>query len=539
MTATITTVAQLAHLFFDADDQPIFLVDAASAEIIDANARGCRLLGCTRAQLVAGPHWRLSPPSTAATHPQGVQLTDGQDAVLSLDAHVAQVALPGQPLQWLVTGQMAVEGEQCHAALFLGSPVPAYIEDLSGLYRAIAALGISDSGELERHLVENPQLVSALMAQIHILDANPALLELAGVANGEAFRAHFPHSFTEESLPTLRRMVIKMAMGELELEDDVTVRTTRGELRHLHFWQRPILPGDPARVLNFIIDITHWRGAEAALIREQKTLLGSPVYGVRWRNAPGWPMVSISPNIEQLGYNASQLVAYNAPFAAMVHPEDLARIAGEVESHVRNDAEGWEQSYRILTVNGEVRWFYDYTTPLRNLDGEMSHFDGILVDITAIKEVEEQLRKSERDLSLILDNLLDTYYRTDLNGVITRVSPSVAQLLGYSAEEVIGSRLADYYVDGTQREQVLEKLHQKGGVLHNNESLMRHRNGRLVWLSTNLQYFRDENGEIAGVEGTTRDITDLKQAEEALYTSRKMLELVIDSNPSHIFWKDR
>ncbi|HEY0634301.1 MAG TPA: PAS domain S-box protein [Gammaproteobacteria bacterium] len=538
MTTIITSVAQLAHRLFASDDQPIFLADATSAAIIDANERGCRLLGCTRAQLAAGPHWRLSP-STIATHPQSVQLTDGQGAVLSLDAHVAQVALPGQPLQWLVTGQMAVEGEQCHAALFLGSPVPAYIEDLSGLYRAIAALSISDSGELERHLVENPQLVSALMAQIHILDANPALLELAGVADVTAFGAYFPHSFTEESLPAMRQVVLRMAAGEMEIDGEITVRTARGEPRHLHFWQRPLSPGDPSRVLNFIIDITHWQGAEAALIREQKTLLGSPVYGVRWRNAPGWPMVSISPNIEQLGYSAEQIVAANAPFAAMVHPEDLARVASEVETHLRNNADGWEQSYRIFTASGEVRWLYDYTTPLRNLDGEMTHFDGILVDITAIKAVEEQLRKSERDLNLILDNLLDTYYRTDLNGIIIRASSSVEQLLGYRVDEVLNKPLSQLYVSPDQRERILRRLNAEGGVVRNYESQLRHRDGRQVWVSTNAQYYHDENGAIAGVEGTTRDITHVKQAEEALYASRRMLELVIDSNPSHIFWKDR
>ncbi len=537
MISTITSVAQLAQHLFAVGDQPTFLADATSGTIIEANSAGCQLLGCQAEQLIE-LCWRLPTPTVASEHPANVSLCDARGTSLTLNARISQVAITGQPTMWLVRGRGGAE-EQCHAELFLNNPVPACIHDMSGFYRAIADLGITERDAFEHYLSEHPHVIGEVLSQVRTVDANPAFLALAGVADVAAFRDYFPrHAFTEESLPSLRRMLIAMATGEMVIESDLTVRTTRGELRHLHFWQRPLVSGDPSRVFNFVIDITHWHGAEAALAREQKTLLGSPVYSVRWRNAPAWPIVSISPNIAQLGYSASQLVADNAPFAAMVHPEDLARVGGEVEAYVRNDDDGWEQSYRIITATGEVRWFYDYTTSLRNLDGKMTYFDGILLDITAIKQVEEQLRNSERDLSSILDNLLDTYYRTDLNGILTRASPSVEQLLGCRVDEVLGKPLSQLYVQPDQRERILSRLNQEGGVVRNYESYLRHRSGRKVWVSTNAQYYRDESGAIAGVEGTTRDISHVKQAEEAVFASRRMLELVIDSNPMRIFWKD-
>lgn len=532
MTTTITSVAQLAHQFIVNEMQPILLLDAASSTIIDANRHARRLLGGQPEPRVKGVRQLREGTGT-------LTLVGSDGMSVSLDAKLVEVEIAGQPLQWLIIGQERSDAERCDALLFHESPLPAFLADLSAVYAAIDARDISDRAVFERFLAENPQVVAELMSKVRILDANRALLELAGVADVASFREFFPSSLAGESLPTLRRILLRMAAGEAQFEHDLTVHTARGQLRYLHFWQRPLQQGDLSRVLNFIIDITHWQGAEAALAREQKTLLGSPVYSVRWRTAPGWPVESISPNIHQLGFHATEFLSGNIPFAAIIHEEDLARIAAEEAMHLYNDADGWEQSYRIVTASGEVRWLYDYTTPLRNLDGQITHLDGILVDITAIKEVEEQLRKSERNLSLILENLLDTYYRTDINGVLTLVSPSVEQLLGYRVEEVVGTRLIDLYVDHDQRQRLLEQLKEEGGVVRNFESCLRHRSGRHVWLSTNVQYYRDENGAIAGVEGTTRDITDVKLAKEALHASRMMLEQVINSTPSHIFWKDR
>jgi len=536
---TVTSIAQLAHMFFEAEDQPLFLVDATTSAIMDANARACSLLGCRRDQLAGeGRHrWRLPVGITPSANPQLLQLISPETLPITLNVKVTETAIPGQPPQWIVTGLMS--DTRCHATLFLGSPVPSYIEDLSGVYQALAEYGIGSGEQVESQFAQNPQLSVDILSRIQLIDANPALLELIGVPDFNAFREHFHNCFIDESLPAVRQVVARMADGELAINGDITLQTFSGELRHLHFWMRPLIPGDPSRVLNFFLDVTHWQGAEAALAREQKTLLGSPVYSVRCRNAPGWPVMSISPNIHQLGYSADELMEGSAPFAIIIHPEDMARVSSEVDAHIRSNADGWVQSYRVITATGKVRWLYNYITPLRNLDDEVTHLDGILVDITAMKEVEEQLRTSERDLSLILNNLLDTYYRTDANGILTRISPSVEQLLGYRAEELIGLPLASLYMHPDERNQFVAKLNEAGGVVRSFESHLRHRNGRSVWVSSNSQYYRDENGAIAGVEGTTRDVTHVKQAEEALYASRKMLELVIDSNPTNIFWKDR
>src|SRR5512143_1551496 len=95
---TVTSISQLAHIFFEAEDQPLFLVDAATSAIIDANARACSLLGCRREQLaVEGRHrWRLPVGFTPSADPQLLQLISPEAPPITLNVRVIEAAIPGQ-----------------------------------------------------------------------------------------------------------------------------------------------------------------------------------------------------------------------------------------------------------------------------------------------------------------------------------------------------------------------------------------------------------------------------------------------------------
>ncbi|MBS1246739.1 MAG: response regulator, partial [Proteobacteria bacterium] len=128
----------------------------------------------------------------------------------------------------------------------------------------------------------------------------------------------------------------------------------------------------------------------------------------------------------------------------------------------------------------------------------------------------DRIAASEHELATILQNMQDTYYRTDQDGRIVRASESATRLLGYAPEEVLGMRLADFYVDADGRERFLAALQAANGTLRNFEAALRHRDGSVTWVSTNAQFVRDAEGKVIGIEGTTRDITDRKRAEDRL-----------------------
>ena len=142
---------------------------------------------------------------------------------------------------------------------------------------------------------------------------------------------------------------------------------------------------------------------------------------------------------------------------------------------------------------------------------------------------QEELQASERELSSIIENMQDTYYRTDLEGRLVRVSPSVRELLHYEPDEVLGVPLTEFYAPPSSRDQFLADLNANGGVVFSYMTHLRNKEGETLWVATNAQYVRDEAGNIVGVEGTTRDVSRLKRAEEALFEAKERAEVTLKS----------
>ena len=143
--------------------------------------------------------------------------------------------------------------------------------------------------------------------------------------------------------------------------------------------------------------------------------------------------------------------------------------------------------------------------------------------------VEERLRASEREFNNILFNMQDTFYRTDSKGRLLYITAMAEKSLGYSTDELIGMPLGDLYLEPDGRSHFLQALQANNGVVRNYEAALRGKDGSAVWASTNAHFYHDENGQIAGVEGNSRDITQLKQAQEALVKEQQRALVTLES----------
>lgn len=141
--------------------------------------------------------------------------------------------------------------------------------------------------------------------------------------------------------------------------------------------------------------------------------------------------------------------------------------------------------------------------------------------------VESRLRDSEKALNNILFNMQDIYFRTNLDGQLLYITPMVEQSLGYPPNELIGRKLQDLLHREHAQQGLDEALQRGNGVVRNHLLAMRHRNGGTVWTSTNAHFYSDEQAQIAGIEGNSRDITTLRQAQAALQkeTQRALVTL--------------
>jgi diguanylate cyclase (GGDEF)-like protein/PAS domain S-box-containing protein len=132
------------------------------------------------------------------------------------------------------------------------------------------------------------------------------------------------------------------------------------------------------------------------------------------------------------------------------------------------------------------------------------------------------------ELAHILANLQDTYYRTDGDGRLVRVSAAVKDMLGYEPDEVIGRKLAEFYVEPEGHARFLAALNAAGGSIKGYEIALRHRDGSTVWVAVNAQLLRDARGEPAGVEGVVRDNTAARAAQAHMRTLSSALEQTAD-----------
>lgn len=122
---------------------------------------------------------------------------------------------------------------------------------------------------------------------------------------------------------------------------------------------------------------------------------------VRWKNETGWPVEYVSKNVVDLcGYAAESFISGQVSYAALIHPDDLDRVAGEVNQNSSNEniTDFIHEPYRIISVDGSIKWLEDKTKIIRDERGQATHFEGILQDISSQIKAQETATALEKRL---------------------------------------------------------------------------------------------------------------------------------------------
>ncbi|HEY5719552.1 MAG TPA: PAS domain S-box protein, partial [Gammaproteobacteria bacterium] len=170
--------------------------------------------------------------------------------------------------------------------------------------------------------------------------------------------------------------------------------------------------------------------------RRLETLLGNlPGMAYRGRCELWRPMEFVSDGcVELTGYPAEVLVGGEVvSFGALIHDDDrepVQRLIGQALE--RGDR--FQLEYRLHTAQGRERVVWEQGAGVYDDAGELLAIEGLVVDITQRKRVEDRLRLA----SLIIDNALEGIVVTDPSGEIMMVNPAFTAITGYSAEEAIG-----------------------------------------------------------------------------------------------------
>ena len=161
-------------------------------------------------------------------------------------------------------------------------------------------------------------------------------------------------------------------------------------------------------------------------------------------------------------------------------------------------------------------------------------------DITERKRAEEALQESEAKFRSIVENANDIIFRVTPDGVFSYISPNWSDILGHEVSEVEGKVFTPFvHPDdlpiclGTLH-RAIETGHKQSGV----EYRVRHKNGTWRWHTSNLAVLKDASGEVVSLVGIARDISDRKQAEEALRESEERFRNLVESTNDFIWEVD-
>ena len=197
----------------------------------------------------------------------------------------------------------------------------------------------------------------------------------------------------------------------------------------------------------------------------------------------------------------------------------------------------------FLTDQGEKRWLLTSKLPLRDSNGKITGLVGIGRDITERKQTEEALARERALLHSLTENLPGYVYAKDAEGRFVMANVGVARQLGFSSpNEVVGKTDFDLFpqeLAAKYRAEELEMLNSGQGLYnHEGPTVDKGKDEKKRWVSTTKVILRDAQGKATGFIGLGQDITERKQAEDALGRERTLMRTLIDSLPDAIYTKD-
>jgi len=227
------------------------------------------------------------------------------------------------------------------------------------------------------------------------------------------------------------------------------------------------------------------------------------------------------------GFQEQEFAPTYAKFLDSVHPEDREAIDSTYSKSVIDGNIGFEFIHRIIKNDTkEIRYIHERCEHVRNLNGKIIRSVGMAQDITERKLAEDTLRKNEERLALINNSSQDIIYSYDTNGRFTSANKKFCEIMNMKLDRIIGHTHRELGFPEAQCKE-WDSLHQQ--VYSTNRTIISETttplpDGNSYFYEVILNPLHDDEGQIIGIGGTTRDITERKQSAKKIIQLSRAVE---------------
>jgi PAS domain S-box-containing protein len=307
--------------------------------------------------------------------------------------------------------------------------------------------------------------------------------------------------------------------------------------------------GKRAGAIESIRDITEQKMAEEALKRSEEKYreLVESANSIILRMDNHGEITFINEFAQHFfGYREEELLGKNVvgtivPPVESTTGRDLRLMVEDIglnpESYTNNINEN-------MRCDGERVWIAWTNKPIRDDDGRVVEVLCVGNDITERKQVERSLQLSEEKYRRLFEDSILGIFRSTVDGRLIEVNPAFAKIFAFDSAEQATSLVkdiaVDIYVDPSRRKEVLRELLDANKPVHT-ETLFKRKDGSTFAGNLHLWVAHDDgvNGNQLHFEGFVEDISERKQAEEALRESQQQLANIIDFLPDATFVIDQ
>ncbi|MEM3616683.1 MAG: PAS domain S-box protein [Candidatus Bathyarchaeia archaeon] len=288
-------------------------------------------------------------------------------------------------------------------------------------------------------------------------------------------------------------------------------------------------PGNKYVRFEIAVDVTAHKRTERALAeseRQYRTLVEAAPDVIYSISSDG-RIISLNPAFEKItGWKCEEWIG--KPFTELIHPEDLEKAVGSFQKTLAGKPEITE--LRVRSKSGDYLVGEFTSVPLIE-DGKIVGELGIARDVTNRKAYEENLQRITTTLNTLIQAIPDIVYFKDAERRNLIVNSAFEKLVGLKKEDIIGKRDEELFPSdlAAQCRKSDEEVLSKGVAVHVEEQTVDEK-GNKKFFDTIKVPIRDRNGNIAGLIGVSRDITEHKNIEEKLMEREELFRSIVENS---------